>query len=66
MCGSLLHAHCWGSGLQPRHVPWLGIKPQPFGVQVHTQSTELHQPGLPPHVKACIALYTIDPLTTWI
>ena len=27
MCGCLLHTPYWGPGLQPRHVPWLGIKP---------------------------------------
>ena len=27
MCGCLSHAPYWGPGLQPRHVPWLGIKP---------------------------------------
>ena len=27
MCGCLLHAPYWGPGPQPRHVPWLGIKP---------------------------------------
>ena len=27
MCDCLLHAPCWGPGLQPRHVPWLGIEP---------------------------------------
>ena len=27
MCGCLSHAPCWGPGQQPRHVPWLGIKP---------------------------------------
>ena len=27
MCGCLLHAPSWGPGRQPRHVPWLGIKP---------------------------------------
>ena len=36
----------WGPGLQPRHVPWLGIEPQPFGSQAEVQSTEPHQPGL--------------------
>ena len=25
--GCLSHAPYWGPGLQPRHVPWLGIKP---------------------------------------
>ena len=27
ICGYLSCAPNWGSGLQPRHVPWLGIKP---------------------------------------
>ena len=27
MCGCLLRAPYWGSGLQPRPVPWLGIEP---------------------------------------
>ena len=27
MCGCLWHAPYWGPGLQPRHVPWLGIQP---------------------------------------
>ena len=26
ICGCLLHAPYWGRGLQPRHVPWLGIE----------------------------------------
>ena len=33
-------AHSW-----PRHVSWVGINQQPFGLQVWAQSTELHQPG---------------------
>ena len=45
MCGCLSCAHYWGPGLQPRHVPWLGINLQCFDSQAHTQSTELHQPG---------------------
>ena len=28
VCGCLLHTPCWGPGLQPRHVPWPGIKPE--------------------------------------
>ena len=28
--GCLLHATYWGPGLQPRHVPWLRIKPVTF------------------------------------
>ena len=36
-----------GTGLQPRHVPWPGIKPKDlFGLQVDTQPTEPHHPGL--------------------
>ena len=27
MCGCLSRAPYWGSGLHPRHVPWLGIEP---------------------------------------
>ena len=27
ICGCLLHVPHWGPGLQPRHVPWLGIEP---------------------------------------
>ena len=27
-CGCLLHAPCWGPGLQPRLMPWLGIEPR--------------------------------------
>ena len=30
LCGCLLCVPYWGSGLQPRHVPWLGIKPETF------------------------------------
>ena len=26
MCGCLWHSPYWAPGLQPRHVPWLGIK----------------------------------------
>ena len=45
MCGCLSHTHNQGPGLQPRHVPWLGIE-RPFGSQAGVQSTEPHQPGL--------------------
>ena len=31
MCGCLSHAPHWGSGLQPRHVPQLGIEPETLG-----------------------------------
>ena len=42
MCGCLLCA----PGLQPRHVPWVGIEPVTLGSQAGTQPTEPHQPGL--------------------
>ena len=35
----------WGLNLQPRHVPWLGIKPVPFCF-VRQHLTEPHQSGL--------------------
>ena len=41
----LTHTPCWGPGLQPRHVPWLGIEPATFGSCAGAQSTEPHQPG---------------------
>ena len=35
-----------GPGLQPRHVPWLGIEPVTLWFSGCIQSTEPHQPGL--------------------
>ena len=46
VCGCLSRAPYWGPGLQPRHVPLLGIEPVTLWFAAHTQSTELHQPGL--------------------
>ena len=47
LCGCFSHAPYWGSGLQPRHVPWSGIESVTLWFTVpHAQSTELHQPGL--------------------
>ena len=41
-----LLAPSWGPGLQPRHVPWLGIEPATFSVHRSAlKSTEPHQPG---------------------
>ena len=39
----LIQPH-WGPGLQPRHVPWLGIEPATFWFTARTQTTELYQP----------------------
>ena len=41
----LLHTPNWGSGPQPRHMPWLWIKQVTLQSQACAQSTEPHQPG---------------------
>ena len=46
MCSCLLCVSHGRPGLQPRHVPWLGIEPEHFGSQAGAQSTEPHQPRL--------------------
>ena len=46
MWGSLLCSPYWGPGLQPRHVPWLGIEPATLWFAACTQSIELHQLGI--------------------
>ena len=46
MCGCLLHILYWAPGLQPRHVPRLGIEPATLWFTAHAQSTEVDQPGL--------------------
>ena len=51
MCGCLLRAPYWGPGLQPRHVPSLGIKLETFQFVGSTQFTEPHQPGLEVSLK---------------
>ena len=43
--GCLPHAPHQGPGLEPRHVPWLGIELETLWFTACTQSTELHQPG---------------------
>ena len=55
MCGCTSHAACWGPGLQPRRVPWLGIEPATLWFAAHTQFTELCQPGL---ISSLISLLT--------
>ena len=52
MCGCLY----WGPGLQPSHVPWLGIKWATLWSAAHAQSTELHQSGLLQSVSSCEGL----------
>ena len=44
MCDCLSRAPYWGPGLQPRHMPWLGLNWPPLGSQAGTQSTQPHQP----------------------
>ena len=45
MCGCLSCSPYWGPGLQPRHVPRLGIKLVTLWCTACTQSTKLYQPG---------------------
>ena len=53
MCGCLLSTPHWGPGLQPRHVPWLGIKPATLWFVDQRSITEPHRPG----VRLCLFLY---------
>ena len=46
VCGHLSCGPHWEPGLQPRHVPWLGIQGATLPYAALTQSSELHQPGL--------------------
>ena len=39
MCGCLLSAPSWGPGLQPRRVPWLGLKPLQTGTLLWATTT---------------------------
>ena len=45
LIGCLSHAANWVPGLQPRHVPWLGIQQRPFLWWAGTYSTEPYLPG---------------------
>ena len=45
ICGCLSRGPHWGPGLQPRHVPWLGIELVTLWFTARAQSTELYQPG---------------------
>ena len=56
-CGGPSRAPHWGPGLQPRHVPWLGIEPVILGSQAGAQSTEPHQPGQ--------KTFFLKPMSTW-
>ena len=44
LIGFLLPAPSWGPGPQLRHVPWLELKLQPYGLQAGTQFIEPQQP----------------------
>ena len=44
MCGCLSCTPYWGAGLQPKHMPWLGVELVTLWFTAHTQSTKLHQP----------------------
>ena len=45
MCGCFSSAPYRGPGLQPRHVPWLGIELSTLWFAACAQSTKLHQSG---------------------
>lgn len=46
----LLHIHYWGSSLQYKHMPWLGIHHRTSGFVCGHSASEPHQPG-----SACIS-----------
>ena len=46
MCGCLLHSPLGDLARNPGMCPDWESNQRPFGSQAHTQSTELHQPGL--------------------
>ena len=46
MCSCLSCGPHWGPGPQPRHVPRVGIELETLWFTAHSQSTELHHPGL--------------------
>ena len=58
----------WGRNVQPRHVPWPGIKPVTCQFVGHTQSPEPQQPGqhLPYFYHLLCAIYCIKCFTYFI
>ena len=46
MCGCLLQSPYWGPGLQPKHVPWLGIELVTLWFAGWHSPTEPYQPGI--------------------
>ena len=59
-CVVASHAPTTGDlALQPRHVPWLGIEPQPFCSQAFTQSTEPHKPRQNTYIFICFIFYIL-------
>ena len=66
MCGCLSHTPHWGSGPQPRHVPWWKSNQRPFGSQASAQSTEPQQPGLYIYIiYICIFIFKPHLLEIW-
>ena len=59
MCGCLAHTPNWGSGLQPRHVPWLGIELKPLWFSGQHSIHWPHQPVLIAFFdgKKCMCIY---------
>ena len=56
--GCLSYAPSWASGLQPRHVPWLGFEPAAFQFTGRHSIHWANQPGQPRFLelvsKACL------------
>ena len=68
MRGCLSPGPHWGPGLQPRHVPRLGIQLVTLWFAAHTQSTELHQPGLVAffNISVIVSIHISSTLNTFL
>ena len=65
MCGCLSCGPHSGLGLQPRHVPWLGIEPATLWFAAHAQSAELRQPGLGSLMMSLSVSFRSQDLNIW-
>ena len=60
MCGCLSHDPYWGPGVQPRHVPWLGIEPVTLGFAGwHSIHWATQQPEHFPYIFLLIYEYSL-------
>ena len=63
MCAYLSPGPHWGHGSQPRHAPWLGLKPGTSWFAARAQSTEPHQPG---KFSQLMKMHLLHLQTVWI